>query len=312
MNANHALLVVAALVVLLLVFLAAGLNAAYRAVFKPSQYDARLERKDATPIELTSSQGDTVHAWHYVHGATEGRGRAKTSSSSTAVSDRPCILACNTNTGNISCRSDLVDLCKSLGVDCVLFDYAGYGRSMCTKLSLQGLLGSGECAFRHVCSMYGGSQNVILLGQSIGGAVATYLASRFGCRHLLVFSSFSRLRAVVEHKSSSGVASMVEAMLGDLPSVEWAPQVRCPVTQLHSPVDGLIPFHDARLLFSSFTSSGDKKLISIGGTHSRPVVSPSSFGLVARRVGLTVVDRALLERTLESLVRVVDGCHSSR
>lgn len=292
-------LVLVVLIVFVLLILAVIKNISYLAVFRPSAYKDSCESDDVSKLYVDEynttttyppSLGKYINVWHYKFKSKSNK----------------CLLACNTNTGNISCRKDLIGLCQAMGCDAILFDYFGYGKSY-NSLSLQGLMESGEMAYSYARSLYPPT-DIVVLGQSIGGAVATYLASKHACNHLVIFSSFYSLGDVIDYKTGSNAARMaVEAMLGDLPSYEWASKVTCPVTQLHSLTDGLISYNDAKRLFDCFDSD-DKKFLTIRGTHSRPLIDMDVISKVVERLRLHIVNRKGLENVLQSLPTVVDGC----
>lgn len=238
------------------------------------------------------SFGRYVNMWHYKYNDIDD--------------GRKCFLFFNTNTGSISCRTDLIDLCTGLGCDGILFDYYGYGKSY-NNLSIEGLLESGIISYNFARKIYP-PERLVLVGQSIGGSVATRVASLYPCSHLIIFSSFYSLAKVVEGKSKfSFTSSIVNNLLGELPSYQWAKKVTCPVTQLHSLTDNLISFDDALDLFASFDTD-NKLFITIRGTHPRPIIDYSSIEEVANRVGLSVVDKTTILNMLAFLPHVVDGC----
>src|SRR6185295_15213933 len=81
------------------------------------------------------------------------------------------------------------------GLDTLLFDYRGYGRSEGSP-SEEGLYRDGEAARRWAD---GQGLPVVLYGESLGGAVAVELAVRRAPALLVVQSSFTSLPDLASH-----------------------------------------------------------------------------------------------------------------
>jgi pimeloyl-ACP methyl ester carboxylesterase len=147
-------------------------------VYHPEQQLRAMPAEAHVPFDevwLTSEDGVRLHAWH-VH----------------AAAARALVVVCHGNAGNISHRLRLADALAREGLDTLLFDYRGYGRSAGSP-SEEGLYRDGEAARRWA---EGKGLPVVLYGESLGGAVAVELAVRRAPALLVVQSSFTSLPAL--------------------------------------------------------------------------------------------------------------------
>ncbi len=83
------------------------------------------------------------------------------------------------NGGNISHRLESLKIFHEMGLSVFIIDYRGYGQSQGTS-SEQGTYRDAEAAWRYLTETRGISdEDIIIFGRSMGGAVATWLASRY-------------------------------------------------------------------------------------------------------------------------------------
>jgi len=181
-----------------------------------------------------------------------------------AKTPRGTLLFFHGNAGNISHRLDSIAIFHRLGLNVLIFDYRGYGRST-GKPSEQGTYRDAEAAWRHLVGQRGiPSREILLFGRSLGGAVATWLATRVEPAGLIVESSFS------------SVPDMAAELYPWLP-VRWLArisydskvrigEVQVPVLIVHSAEDEIIPFHHGQALFEAATEP--KTMLEISGGHN--------------------------------------------
>jgi hypothetical protein len=94
------------------------------------------------------------------------------------------------NAGNVSHRLERVRaLVAALGVDVVLVDYRGYGRSAGTP-SENGLYADGEAIYRAVVARGIPPERIVLFGESLGCAVAIQTALANRCRAVVLEAPF--------------------------------------------------------------------------------------------------------------------------
>lgn len=180
---------------------------------------------------------------------------------------KPCILYCHGNSGNISHRKAIVDLCQEVNISLFLFDYRGYGLSQGTP-SLRGICQDGEYAYQTLKNLT--QQKIILWGESIGGCVAIHLATKYPCYRLLLLSTFVDLATLAWEKG--GVLGKVAYPFLDFSNRKKISSVNIPVLIAHSKEDTLIPYSHAERLYEAIPHPW-KKLVTIKGDHGSPEIN---------------------------------------
>jgi len=177
---------------------------------------------------------------------------------------RATVLHFHGNGGNISHRLDYIELFRRLGLNTFLIDYRGYGQSE-GRPSEQGTYRDALAAWRYLTEARGLAPNTIILhGESLGGAVASWLAVRTAPRALIVESSFT---------SAVDLGAEVYPWLPVrwiarycYPTSAHLAQVRAPVLIVHSRNDEIIPFHHGQRLYAAAPTP--KQFIEANGGHN--------------------------------------------
>lgn len=157
-----------------------------RLVRTPADID--LKYRD---VEFHSSDGTLLHGWWLpAKGTAQGT-----------------ILFLHGNAENISTHIGSVHWLPEQGYNVFLFDYRGYGRSQGAS-EIAGVLRDTESAIATALEMTGdGTGQIIVFGQSLGGAIATYAVAHSGHRDrikaLIVESGFSSYRQIAREKLGS-------------------------------------------------------------------------------------------------------------
>ena len=122
---------------------------------------------------------------------------------------RAAVLFCHGNGGNLSHRVDaLKRLHRQSGVSVLIFDYRVYGRSN-GKPSEAGCLADARAARAWLAARENIPEaRIVLMGESLGGAVAVDLAARDGARALVLESTFSSLPALSNIRHSKWIGSL--------------------------------------------------------------------------------------------------------
>lgn len=80
------------------------------------------------------------------------------------------------NGGNISYNQERITAFNALGYNALMFDYRGYGKSDGSIIREDDLYLDGEAAYQYILSRGTKPENIILWGQSLGGAIAIHTA----------------------------------------------------------------------------------------------------------------------------------------
>ena len=111
-------------------------------------------------LQLKTSDGINLHGWYIP-----------------VAQPRGTVLFLHGNAGNISHRLDSVQMFHRLGYSTLIFDYRGYGNSG-GRPGEQGTYRDAEAAWRYLTEQrHVPSCRIVLFGESLGGAVAAWLAA---------------------------------------------------------------------------------------------------------------------------------------
>lgn len=201
-------------------------------------------------VNIDTADGERLHGW-YIPASDNHK-------------QQPVLLFFHGNAGNISHRRASLEIFHQLGLNQLIIDYRGYGKST-GKPGEAGLYMDAMAAWDYLVDNKGfNTDRIIIFGRSLGGAVATQLASRVQPRGLILESSFSSARDVAQH--TFPLLSHLLYLRYDFNSLERLPQVRAPLLMLHSPQDEIIPYESAEKLFKS--AQKPKTFIQLRGDHN--------------------------------------------
>jgi fermentation-respiration switch protein FrsA (DUF1100 family) len=208
---------------------------------------------DFSDVELATDDGVRLHAWHVR--AMAGR------------APRGLVIHFHGNAGNVSHRLPWAVVFAGEGLETLLVDYRGYGRSG-GKPSEEGLYRDADAAWRWAQDR--GGIPVIAYGESLGGAVAIDLASRRQVAGLVAQSTFTNLGEMAARVFPFGGA-LVTQRFG---SIDKIGRLAVPLLVIHGERDELVPFamgeqlHRAALPPKSFLAvprAGHNDVIDLAG-----------------------------------------------
>jgi fermentation-respiration switch protein FrsA (DUF1100 family) len=153
------------------------------------------------------------------------------------------------------------------GVSVMTFDYRGYGRSEGTP-SEEGILADARAARDWLARREGiDPRDIVLMGQSLGGAVAIDLAAKDGARGLAVLSSFTSLPDVaLDHMPWLPAWWVLTMRLNSLEKIKDYPG---PVLISHGDADEVIPYEHGVALHDAV--AGPKQFVTVpAGRHNDP------------------------------------------
>ncbi len=204
--------------------------------------------------------GEKVHAWYLPAGSTG----TETSDPTQTAGAAKTVLFCHGNGGNISHRLETAEFITGLGVNILLFDYRGYGRSDGSP-SESKVYADAEACYRWLLSEKGVlPQDIVVFGRSLGGAVAIELAGRVNCGALVVESSFTSARDMA--RLIFPYFPVRYLLRYEFDSIRKIPSVGCPILVTHSVEDDIIPFAMGRRLFDS--ARKPKRFVPFYGRHN--------------------------------------------
>jgi hypothetical protein len=216
-------------VILMLMFLENSL------IFIPSRYplgdwDPPLPVEDAW---FEAADGTRLHGWYLAH-----------------PDPVATVLFCHGNAGNVAGRAGVMATLKeTVGVSVLVFDYRGYGRSEGSP-SETGVLADVRAARRWLAEReQTAPQNVVLMGRSLGGAVAVDVAADEGARALVLESTFTSVPDMAGHIYPWLPARwLVRTRFNSLKKI---PHYHGPLLQSHSEDDTIVPLELGKRLFDA-------------------------------------------------------------
>jgi len=223
-------------------------------LFQPTKYpkgDWEPKGLEFADAWIKSGDGTQIHGWYCP-----------------AENPKAVVLYCHGNGGNLAGRAATLQfLQEKMGVSVLIFDYRGYGRSE-GKATVAGAIADARAARTELAKLAKVNEaEIVLMGRSLGGALAIQLAADASPRGLIIESSFSSLREVAsEHfpKLAWVVAK------NKLNSAQAIAEVRCPLLQCHGDADRVISYESGRRLFAA--AKHPKRFITLAGVghNDRP------------------------------------------
>ena len=172
-------------------------------------------------------------------------------------------LLCHGNAGNISHRLDHVAALLETGASVFNFDYRGYGRSE-GRPGEEGTYLDAQAACQWLRRKGFAATDILALGESLGGGIASELALREPLGGLILQSTYTSVTDV----GAELFPWLPVRWIGTIKYDTHArlPRVKVPVLVLHSRSDGLIGFHHAE---KNFAAANEPKLLwEITGDHN--------------------------------------------
>jgi len=200
------------------------------------------------PVALTTSDGLALSAWYVGHDGAIGSA-----------------IFCHGNAGNISHRlATIKALNRLMKLNVLVFDYRGFGQSE-GRPSEPGLYKDAQAAWDYLTvTKAEPPERVVLIGRSLGGAVAIDLASRHEPAALVVESTFASLIQVARNHYGFLPAGLL--LRHRYESIDKIGRVRCPKLMFHSRDDSVVPFRQGEKLFEAAVEP--KQFIETPGEHN--------------------------------------------
>jgi pimeloyl-ACP methyl ester carboxylesterase len=176
----------------------------------------------AEDVWLTAADGTAIHAWWVPRNGARG-----------------AILFCHGQQGNLSHRGAVLQRLQRLGLSMLIFDYPGFGRSEGSPTE-QGCYDAADAAYDWLIEQKRiPPEEIVVLGKSLGGGIATDLASRRDCRALVLVMSFTSIPDVGQHLLPLVPAKLL--MRNRFDNLAKIEKCRCPVYLAHGADDWKIP-----------------------------------------------------------------------
>jgi uncharacterized protein len=221
-------------------------------LYFPSRTIAATPRVPYSDVAIETADGERLHGW-WVRGGEP------------AVAH---VLYLHGNGGNIGDRAPHLDLLAAAGLDVLIFDNRGYGRSS-GRPSEEGTYRDAAAALATLLAQPGVEPaRVIYVGESLGGAVALHLAIRSPPAGLVLQSTFTSVRDMARLHYPIVPRRLVPDAY---PSLRLVPEVRCRLLCLHGDRDELVPLMYGEALYEA--ARCDKELVVLPGVGHNDVLA---------------------------------------
>lgn len=198
-------------------------------------------------VSLTTADGEKLHAWFIP-----------------AREERAVLLFFHGNAGNISHRLESLRIFHELGLEVLIIDYRGYGRSS-GRPSEEGLYRDAEAAYDYLTRERGvPPEHLLVFGRSLGAAVGAHLASQRPVGGLILESGFTSVPDLgAQHYPFLPVRLLARYRYDTQGALS---KVTAPVLVIHSADDDIIPFSHGRALFDA--AAEPRQFLELEGDHN--------------------------------------------
>lgn len=232
-------------------------------VYFPELPSRRVENTPASAglafeaLRLPTADGETLDGWYVP-----------------VPEARATLLYFHGNGGNIGQRVELIEMFHRLGLNVLIVDYRGYGNST-GKPSEAGTARDAEAAWRYLGETRRlPAGEIILYGESLGGAVAAQLAQHHTPRALVLYATFTSVPDMARELYPYLPTALLARYRYDTRAALTA--LRCPLLILHSREDEIVPYRHGEELLAA--APAPKRLIDLRGGHNdAPFVSRARF-----------------------------------
>jgi len=198
-------------------------------------------------VKLTTSDGVSLNGWYLPQPGS-----------------KRTLLFFHGNAGNISHRGDSLRIFHRLGLNVLIIDYRGYGKSEGSP-SEEGFYRDAEAAWRYLTEVRKvPAEKIVLFGRSLGGAVAARLAEKKEPAGLILESTFTSAAEMA--RTVFPVLSRLTLLRYEFDSLQALPSIHAPVLVIHSPDDEIIPYALGEKLYQA--ADKPKRFLRLKGDHN--------------------------------------------
>lgn len=210
------------------------------AYFRPSYYF----------IEQTKEYDDiyegNLHAW-YKKGITE-----------------KVILFCHGNAGNLSYRQNKLNELSKLGYSVLIFDYSGFGKSKGSP-NEQLCYSNGDIFVNYLTRKGYKIQNIIPYGESLGAAIAAYIARKYKLSILIIESGLPGVKYLI--KNWYPKLFFLQYIFNEFDTISYLNGYTGNTLVMHCINDEIVPYNTTENMRKLATYSIDME-----GTHNNPII----------------------------------------
>jgi pimeloyl-ACP methyl ester carboxylesterase len=205
---------------------------------------------DYEELTLTTADHEKINAW-YIPSSSSKTKPAKT------------VLFFHGNAGNISHRLETIKIYNNLNLNFLIIDYRGFGLST-GKPSEKGTYADANAAWKYLIEERKlQSQDIIIAGRSLGGAIAVELAKAVSPAMLIIESTFTSMTDVSAVHYPFMPTSLI--VKHEYETIQKLKDIDCPIVIAHSQKDEVIPYEHSQRNFA--VANDPKQFIELHGGH---------------------------------------------
>lgn len=178
--------------------------------------------------------------------------------------NKPTVLICHGNSGNISHRQSLIDPLVEIGYSVLIFDYSGYGKSIGTPSENQ--VYHDASVFTNMLLEFTDKNNIILYGESLGAAIAAYIARKYQIKTLIIDSGLPSVKKYIKSWNSL-LGLLLGFIFNEFNTEDYLKGYKGRLLVMHSPTDEIIPYTSTDVIRSYAT-----EVINIKGSHNNRLI----------------------------------------
>ncbi|MBA4160285.1 MAG: alpha/beta fold hydrolase [Gemmatimonadetes bacterium] len=204
-------------------------------------------------VHFRSSDNVALHGWFLHRSTPEGE---------------PCgtVLFLSGNAGNVTWQAGFTPHLTRYGLDVLLFDYRGYGASEGTP-SEEGLHRDALGAYSYLREARQlPSERILLVGHSLGTAVAVRLASQADVAGLVLAAPFTSFPGALKARLPWFPVGLLPWKTERFDALASIQRLSVPTLMAAAREDRLIPMADARTLFDA--APDPKVWVAVAGGHN--------------------------------------------
>lgn len=212
--------------------------------------DASALGRPAKDVSFEAGDGTRLNGWFFPANSASPRSQF-------------VILQSHGNAGNISHRLDHFAAILETGASLLAYDYRGYGRSE-GRPGEAGTYLDAQAAYAWLRQKGFAATNIVLLGESLGGGIASELATREPIGGLILQSTFTSIPDI-------GAELFPWLPVRRLASIRYDTlsklgRIQAPLLVLHGREDEIIGFHHGERLFAA--AREPKLFLELQGGHN--------------------------------------------
>jgi pimeloyl-ACP methyl ester carboxylesterase len=227
----------------------------------PEDICALLEFHSGDECFFLNDQGNLLHGWLFGSNQNDD-----------AHQDERLLLYSMGKDGDIARRATMLNQFLNRGFSIFIYEYRGYGQSQ-GRPSLDGMVNDAVSAYDFVTQRLDFKpEQIVLFGESLGGAISSQLALKREAAGLVLKSTFASLNRIA--RKQLPLLHLYPDSLMAAPSLDNTKAIAActmPVLVVHGEADRMVPVSHARLLAAQ---AGESRIT--GKNNVELVILPQS------------------------------------